>query len=445
MGDLRKIMIEPQEKVSCPYLDTINRAALDFDFQKCCSISLSLVNVYTCLVCGKYLQGRGKNTHAYIHCLEVGHHMFMRLEDGSVWCLPETYKVDDRSLDDIKAFLNPTFSKEDVACLDKSIHWSRALDGSEYMPGLIGLNNMKANDYVNVVLQILARVRPIRDFFLSSAQYHDISLPLVQRTSELLKKIWHPKQFKGQVSPHEFMQTVMAKSTRRFLIENQGDPLFFLRWLINELHSELTHGKPKGQSIITESFQGEAEVWTEGTKYSISSYRSKVEWVPFLMLGLELPQTPLFKDAFERMQIPQVPLFQLLNKYNGHNVHEDVRIGRRRYQITQLPRFLILSIQRFMKNNFFWEKNPSIINFPVKNLDLKHAISVPRNESCTKYDLIASVSHEGKVDKGNYKVYIHRWVEDLWYEVQDLTVVEVLPQMVALSAPYIQVYERRET
>lgn len=38
----------------------------------------------------------------------------------------------------------------------------RALDGSEYMPGLVGLNNMKANDYANVVLQILARVNPIR-------------------------------------------------------------------------------------------------------------------------------------------------------------------------------------------------------------------------------------------------------------------------------------------
>jgi U4/U6.U5 tri-snRNP-associated protein 2 len=30
------------------------------------------------------------------------------------------------------------------------------------MPGLVGLNNMKANDYVNVVVQMLARVGPIR-------------------------------------------------------------------------------------------------------------------------------------------------------------------------------------------------------------------------------------------------------------------------------------------
>ncbi len=29
----------------------------------------------------------------------------------------------------------------------------RALDGSEYMPGLVGLNNMSRNDYVNVIIQ----------------------------------------------------------------------------------------------------------------------------------------------------------------------------------------------------------------------------------------------------------------------------------------------------
>jgi hypothetical protein len=29
---------------------------LDFDFEKCCSVTLSPINVYVCLVCGKYFQ-----------------------------------------------------------------------------------------------------------------------------------------------------------------------------------------------------------------------------------------------------------------------------------------------------------------------------------------------------------------------------------------------------
>ena len=50
----------------------------------------------------------------------------------------------------------------EVAKLDTQVAWARALDGSEYMPGLVGLNNMKKNDYANVVIQALTRVHPIR-------------------------------------------------------------------------------------------------------------------------------------------------------------------------------------------------------------------------------------------------------------------------------------------
>ena len=35
-----------------------NRHVLDFDFEKLCSVSLSHINVYACLVCGKYFQGK---------------------------------------------------------------------------------------------------------------------------------------------------------------------------------------------------------------------------------------------------------------------------------------------------------------------------------------------------------------------------------------------------
>ena len=49
-----------------------------------------------------------------------------------------------------------------VSRLDSEVSWVRALDGSEFMPGLVGLNNMRANDYANAVLQALARVGPIR-------------------------------------------------------------------------------------------------------------------------------------------------------------------------------------------------------------------------------------------------------------------------------------------
>ncbi|KAL4458676.1 hypothetical protein ABPG75_013541 [Micractinium tetrahymenae] len=430
----------------CPYLDTISRQNLDFDFEKCCSVTLSGHNVYACLVCGKYFQGRGPNTQAYTHALEVGHHMFMKVENGRVYCLPDMYEVRDRSLGDIQYVLNPTFTPEDVSRLDAAVSWARALDGSEYMPGLVGLNNMKMNDYANVVVQAFTRVHPIRDFFLRPENYASCSSLLVQRFGELVRKVWNPRAFKGQVSPHEFMQAVMAASGKRFIIDRQSDPVDFLSWLVNTLHLDLTGGKRKKRSVITDCLQGELEVVTlAGTGKAKDSAQDAVDHVPFLMLGLDLPAAPLFKDALEKVIIPQVPIFDILRKFDGVTVNEDIKAGRRRFRITRLPRFLVLHMRRFLKNQFFVEKNPTIVNFPVKNLELSACVPVPQGPDGealpSKYDLVANMVHEGKAGEGLYRVHIHRKVEDIWYEVQDLRVTEVLPQMVALSETYLQIYE----
>ena len=63
----------------------INRAILDFDFEKVCSVSLSNINIYGCLVCGKYFQGRGRNSYAYSHSIHDDHHVFINLETTKVY------------------------------------------------------------------------------------------------------------------------------------------------------------------------------------------------------------------------------------------------------------------------------------------------------------------------------------------------------------------------
>jgi hypothetical protein len=76
--------VEQPQRASDLYLDTVNRAALDFDFEKVCSVSLSNINIYGCLVCGKYFQGRSKLTPAFAHSIHDDHHVFMNLETSQV-------------------------------------------------------------------------------------------------------------------------------------------------------------------------------------------------------------------------------------------------------------------------------------------------------------------------------------------------------------------------
>uniref|UniRef100_A0A803M1M7 U4/U6.U5 tri-snRNP-associated protein 2 n=2 Tax=Chenopodium quinoa TaxID=63459 RepID=A0A803M1M7_CHEQI len=449
----------------CPYLDTVNRQALDFDFEKFCSISLTNLNVYACLVCGKYYQGRGPKSHAYTHSLEAGHHIFINLKTEKVFCLPDGYEINDPSLDDIRHVLNPRFAREQVEQLDRSKLWARALDGSDYLPGLVGLNNIKETDFVNVTIQALMRVTPLRNFFLIPENYQHSRSPLVHRFGELTRKIWHARNFKGQVSPHEFLQAVMKASNKKFRIGAQSDPLDFVTWLLNTLHKDLKKSSKKNTSIIHQCFQGELEVVKEmqskgterregGDDQNGGSENPNVvretSKMPFLMLSLDLPPPPLFKDVMEKNIIPQVPLFNILKKFDGETITEVVRpqIARMRYRVTKLPPYIIMHMRRFTKNNFFVEKNPTLVNFPVKNLELKDYIPLPTpnddEKLRSKYDLIANIVHDGKPSEGSYRVFVQRKSEEQWYEVQDLHVSETLPQMVALSEAYIQVYELQQ-
>ena len=45
------------------------------------------------------------------------------------------------------------------------------------LPGIVGVNNIKANDYMNMVLHTLANIGPLRDYFLSEDNYHHIHPP----------------------------------------------------------------------------------------------------------------------------------------------------------------------------------------------------------------------------------------------------------------------------
>lgn len=449
----------------CPYLDTINRQYLDFDFEKLCSVSLTRINVYACLVCGKYFQGRGTNTHAYTHSVAESHHVFLNLHTLKFYCLPDNYEIIDSSLDDIKYVLNPTFTEKHIHNLDSSTKLSRAIDGSLYMPGIVGMNNIKANDYCNVVLQSLSHVAPLRDYFLREENYSKVKRPpgdssytLVQRFGELMRKLWNPRNFKAHVSPHEMLQAVVLWSRKKFQFTQQGDPVDFLSWFLNALHRALNGTKKKNSSIIYKSFLGSMSIYTrkipptelddkqKRTLLATAEYQEEVTESPFLYLTCDLPPPPLFIDEFRENIIPQVNLYQLLTKFNGQTEKEYKTYKEnflKRFEITQLPPYLILYIKRFTKNTFFVEKNPTIVNFPVKNVDFGELLTpeVKAKHKNTTYDLIANIVHDGEPNKGTYRVHILQKSTGKWYEMQDLHVIDILPQMITLTEAYIQIYE----
>ena len=112
----------------------------------------------------------------------------------------------------------------------------------------------------------------------------------------------------------------------------------------------------------------------------------------------------------------------------------------RRFEITTLPPYLILYIRRFTKNIFYTEKNPTIVNFPIKQLDLTEFVS-KNTDTLAVYNLVANVVHDGTPNGGSYRIHLQHRGAKHWFEIQDLHVTDLLPEMISLSEAYVQIYE----
>lgn len=64
-----------------------------------------------------------------------------------------------------------------------------------------------------------------------------------------------------------------------------------------------------------------------------------------------------------------------------------------------------------------------------------------KNHKETLYNLVANIVHDGEPGKGTYRVHILHKTTNQWYEMQDLHVIDILPQMITLTEAYIQIYE----
>ncbi|KAK8216677.1 Ubiquitin carboxyl-terminal hydrolase 10 [Zalaria obscura] len=461
----------PTEGYGDLYLDTINRAVLDFDFEKLCSVTLSNINVYACLVCGTYYQGRGPKSQAYFHALDIGHHVYINMETKKVYVLPEGYEVTSKSLEDIKYVVNPTFTKEDVAKLDKCRAEAWDLQGRKYNPGYVGMNNIKANDYFNAVFQCLAHVLPLRNYFMLT----DLTPrpQLVQRSSILLRKLWNPKAFKAHVSPHELLQEISLRSSKKFNLLTQSDPADFMAWFLNNLHLSLGGSKTRPKSsIIQQIFQGQLRIESQTItaradaqdrlRFEDAAIASAVQ--PFTILTLDLPPAPLFQDDREKNIIPQIPLTSVLGKYDGVRAQERLNTRLRYRLLHPLPPYLIMHIKRFSPNKFLNEqRNPTIVTFSPRALDLSPFVEPnpalhPPTEPVV-YDLVANVTHEGvrvrddsvegEAEKKVWRVQVldrggaDGKAGERWWEIQDLFVNRVEAELLSTKEAYVMVWERR--
>lgn len=128
---------------------------------------------------------------------------------------------------------------------------------------------------------------------------------------------------------------------------------------------------------------------------------------------------------------------------------------------------MILHFKRFTKNIFVEEKNPTIVNFPLRGVDFRECtfrllsyscaypitiitdLDAPQDHPPTIYDLIVNITHESVAgttrDKVNtaWKAHVRAGSgggeNEKWFQIQDLIVEEVRKEMIFLGETVIQV------
>lgn len=366
------------------------------------------------------------------------------------------------------------------------------------------MNNIKSNDYLNVVVQLLAHITPIRNFFLLQP-FPATSIPqLPLRFSTLLRKLWNPRAFKSHVSPHELLQEIALRSSKRFTLTQQSDPVDFLSWFLNNLHLSLGGSKrlPRPNeplnptSIIQQTFQGRLRVESQAitAKSDATGDRLRFEessqisstTSPYLILTLDLPPAPLFQSSLDKNIIPQVPLPTLLNKYSGLQASEKLSHRVRHRLLHPLPPYLLIHVKRFSKNKFVSERNPTIVTFSspraldmspyvepnpsiyppgepifyelVANVILDAGTSNPGGEDSNAAD--AAAGGAGPGENVNWKVQIRDKAAAMmdsrtqaegggeklpeWLEIQDLWVTKTESEILFTREGYLMVWEKRK-
>ena len=79
----------------------------------------------------------------------------MNLQNSRVFCIPDDYEVDSYTLNDIKFNLKPIYTLELLKKLQKIEDVQYNVDGKEYYPGVMGLNNLGKTDFASVVIYML--------------------------------------------------------------------------------------------------------------------------------------------------------------------------------------------------------------------------------------------------------------------------------------------------
>ena len=114
--------------------------------------------------------------------------------------------------------------------------------------------------------------------------------------------------------------------------------------------------------------------------------------------------------------------------------------SKRKMEIYRCPHYLIIHLKRFNADN----KIETLVDFPIKNLDLHKYINNTENLECI-YNLIGVINHKGSLQEyGHYYAFVKNPIKKKWYKIDDSNVTTLKTSEIVNQNAYVLFYERKD-
>jgi len=205
-------------------------------------------------------------------------------------------------------------------------------------------------------------------------------------------------------------------------------------------------------SIISDIFTGMTYSATTCKDCKFTS----LAFQPYISLSLAIPDShssvkleECLKNYASTVTLTNTPTQE--NKYKCDNC-KGYRDASQNTFLWNSPEILIIHMKRFTNkmigNHCYTEKNSTMIEYPLKDLDLSNAYS-PYNKKNYKYELYGVVKQMGSLNGGHYIACCKNPINDKWYEFDDshvtgIPTAKVENEVISRSA-YMLFYKKQYT
>ncbi|KAI1890913.1 hypothetical protein AGOR_G00158490 [Albula goreensis] len=115
----------------------------------------------------------------------------------------------------------------------------------------------------------------------------------------------------------------------------------------------------------------------------------------------------------------------------------------KKFDLWSLPHILVVHLKRFSYNRCWRDKLDTVVDFPVRDLNMSEFVCDPRAGPYV-YDLIAVSNHYGGMGGGHYTAYGKNRSDGKWHYFDDSSVFPATEDQIVTKAAYVLFYQRRD-